>query len=154
MGPNGSGKSTLLAAMAGILAPQKGHVEINGRKRRSSPDAELAIRKATVYLPADAWLPATMSCREFILAVGRLYEVEDERLMDHAGRLLTLFQLDEKADSPISACSTGQRKKVAVCSALIAEAPVMILDEPFSGGLDPSGLLALRDAVEAAGRPR
>ena len=45
MGPNGVGKSTLLCIIAGLMAPAKGHVEINGLRRRATEEAELQIRK-------------------------------------------------------------------------------------------------------------
>jgi ABC-2 type transport system ATP-binding protein len=144
MGPNGMGKSTLMSVIAGALWPIKGRVEINGIVRRSSPENELAIRKQIVYLPADPWLPHLSTPREWLLAVGRLYEIEDDHLMDHVDRLLSLFNLTTQADTRIGACSTGQRKKVALCAALVSEAPIMLLDEPFAGGLDPSGILALK----------
>ena len=59
LGPNGMGKSTLLGVMAGVLSPQRGTVLIDGLKRRGSEEEELAIRKMTVYLPDQPWLPAT-----------------------------------------------------------------------------------------------
>ncbi len=143
MGPNGMGKSTLLAMIGGILWPIKGHVDIDGKRRRSSVEAETEIRKKVLYLPDDPYLPKDMSGREFLLAVGRLYEVEEERLMGHVERLLSVFDLVGVSDSPIRSYSTGQQKKIGICSALVTEAPIMILDEPFSGGLDSSALLAL-----------
>ncbi len=57
MGPNGMGKSTLVSVIAGILWPVKGYVEIDGLRRRSSEEAELAIRRKVVYLSADPWVP-------------------------------------------------------------------------------------------------
>jgi ABC-type multidrug transport system ATPase subunit len=144
MGPNGMGKSTLMAIMAGILPPARGYVSIDGKKRRESKEIEAAIRKMVVYLPADAWLPSSRNARDWLLAVGRLYEHEDEYLMDHIERLFELFDLKEIADGRMSASSSGQRKKIALAAALITEAPVMLLDEPFSGGLDPRGILALK----------
>ena len=93
----------------------------------------------TVYLPDQPWLPAQRTAREFLLAVGRIYDVEDERLMEHVDQLLHLFDLSEQGDSPIRSLSAGQKKKVALCSALVAETPILLLDEPFSGGLDPAG---------------
>jgi ABC-2 type transport system ATP-binding protein len=144
MGPNGSGKSTLLQVAAGLLWPLEGYVEINGLRRRSTAENELAIRQQVVYLPAEAWLPKKMTLTEFLIAVGRVYGHDDRHLVAHAERLIRVFNLTDQADQPIPKLSTGQHKKAALCSALITEAPVMILDEPFSGGLDPAGIAALR----------
>jgi ABC-2 type transport system ATP-binding protein len=148
LGPNGMGKTTLLGVMAGVLSPQKGEVWIDGLRRRGSEDEELAIRKMTVYLPDQPWLPAQRTAREFLLAVGRLYDVDLERLMVHADQLLHLFDLSEQADMPIRSLSAGQKKKVALCSALVSEAPILLLDEPFSGGLDPAGIMTLKRIVQ------
>ena len=148
LGPNGMGKTTLLGVMAGVLSPQRGEVRIDGMLRRGSVEEELAIRKMSVYLPDQPWLPAARTGREFLLAVGRLYDLDDERLMDHVPHLLDLFDLGEQADSPIRSYSAGQQKKIALCSALVTEAPVLFLDEPFSGGLDPAGLLTLKRILQ------
>lgn len=147
MGPNGCGKTTLLGVMAGALCPIEGHVTINGVRRRSSEEGELEIRRRVYYLPAEPWLPETVTAREFIMAVGLLYDVPDLRLMDHTDRLLQLFDLADKGDTPISFLSTGQRKKVALCSALVTEVPILLMDEPFSGGLDPGGIMALKQVL-------
>jgi len=143
MGPNGMGKSTLLGIVAGLLSPIRGQVAIDGQARRSSIEAETAIRQKVYYLPDRAWLPGHLSGRGTLLAAGRVYGVEDRRLMEHAESLLELFDLKAQADESVYGYSTGQQKKVAICAALATEAPVLILDEPFSGGLDSSGLLAL-----------
>jgi ABC-type multidrug transport system ATPase subunit len=57
-------------------------------------------------------------------------------------------QHGSKGDSPIRTFSAGQKKKVALCSALVAEVPILLLDEPFSGGLDPAGLLTLKRIIQ------
>jgi ABC-2 type transport system ATP-binding protein len=144
VGPNGMGKSTLLGAMAGILSPQRGHVAIDGHIRRSSVEDELAIRRMTVYLPDQAWLPTNRTPREFLLAVGRLYDVPDDRLFSEIEKLLELFDLTPQSDSPLRSLSAGQSKKVALTSAFLTNTPIMLLDEPFSGGLDPGGILVLK----------
>ncbi len=148
LGPNGMGKSTLLAALAGVLAPQEGYVEFDGVRRRSSPEGELAIRKKVAYLPDKPWLPATCTGREFLMAVGRLYEHSTSHVMEHSARLLRLFNLEDRADWTIDSYSAGQQKKIALCGALITEAPYLLLDEPFSGGLDTAGILALKRVLK------
>jgi ABC-type multidrug transport system ATPase subunit len=144
VGPNGMGKTTLLAVMGGVLQPQHGHVAIAGTRRRQSVEDEAALRRLAVYLPDHPWLPAQRTGREFLLTVGRLYGVDEDRLMEHGERLLALFDLTGQADGPMRSYSSGQQKKLALCTALISEAPILLLDEPFSGGLDPAGILALK----------
>jgi ABC-2 type transport system ATP-binding protein len=154
LGPNGMGKTTLLGVMAGALAPQRGEIFVDGLRRRGSEEEELAIRRMTVYLPDQPWLPAQRTAREFLLAVGRVYDVEEGRLMEHVEQLLHLFDLDGPGDGPIRALSAGQKKKVALCSALVAETPILLLDEPFSGGLDPAGIVTLKQIIQHHGRRR
>ncbi len=69
-------------------------------------------------------------------------------MFDHTKRLLHVFQLDKIADSDISGYSTGQRKKIGLCSALVTEASILLLDEPFSGGLDPAGPTAMKQILK------
>jgi ABC-type multidrug transport system ATPase subunit len=100
------------------------------------------------YLPDKPWLPATQTGREFLIACGELYERPASHVMEHAERLLRLFNLADRGDWSISSYSAGQQKKIALCAALITEAPYLLLDEPFSGGLDPAGILALKRVLE------
>lgn len=144
IGPNGMGKSTLLGVMAGTLSPQSGTVTIDGLVRKSSVEAELAIRRTTVYLPDKPWLPKNRTGREYLIGVGRLYDIPDQELLEHIDRLLKVFELEREGDWPIRSYSAGQQKKIALSSALVTRARTYLLDEPFSGGLDPSGILALK----------
>ena len=148
VGPNGMGKTTLLSVLGGVLAPQQGYVEIGGIRRRYSIENELELRRRAVFLPDRSFLPKLRTGREFLLSVGLLYGVKETRLIDHAQRLLNLFELAPLADSPIRTYSAGQQKKIALSSALITDAEFLLLDEPFSGGLDPSGILAMRSVLE------
>lgn len=144
VGPNGMGKSTLLKLMAGLLAPVRGTVEIAGLVRRASEATELLIRQRVAFLADQPYLRKDFSGREMILAVGRIYEISDDELFERADRLLSLFDLHERADQPLSGYSNGQRKKLSIVAVLIAHTPVLLLDEPFGGGLDPAGILALK----------
>jgi ABC-type multidrug transport system ATPase subunit len=148
MGSNGAGKSTLLAAIAGTLLPSLGHVEIDGVARRSSVEGEMATRKKIAYLPANPWMARQTKVRKWLHLYGQLYNVPKRRLLEHTERLLELFHLTEHADEPIRACSTGQQKKAALCAVLVTDAPILVLDEPFTGGLDPSAIRALERVLK------
>lgn len=148
MGPNGMGKSTILSIMAGAITPLKGRVIVDGLVRRSTPENELAVRQRVAYLPDHPWVPLTMTGREYVVGVGRLYGVDDDTLFGHAERLFDLFQLTEKADSVIGAYSTGQKKKICLAAVLATDAPILLLDEPFSGGLDPEALFSMRRVLQ------
>ena len=156
MGPNGMGKSTLMGVMAGLLWPVEGHVSIGGRRRRVDEATELAIRQDVVHLAAEPWVPSLMTGRAWVLATGRAHAVPDRRLLPHAERLIDVFNLSEQAEGNVGRYSSGQKKKVALCAALVTDAPVLLLDEPFAGGLDPSGILTLKAILQrhAADRDR
>ena len=147
MGPNGMGKSTLMKVVAGVEPCLRGRVEIDGLVRRSSVEAEDQIRQKVAYLPDTPW-HAWGAAQEFIVACGRLYGVSEERLLDHSQRLLELFQLDDQARKPGEDFSAGQQKKLGLCSALITDAPILLLDEPFSGGIDASGLRSVSAVLQ------
>ncbi len=148
VGPNGMGKTTFLSVLGGVLSPQHGYVEIGGIRRKSSIEEELELRRKAVFLPDRGFLPKLRTGREFLLGVGKLYDIEETRLIDHAQRLLKMFELAPLADSPIRTYSAGQQKKILLSSALITDAEYLLLDEPFSGGLDPAGILAMRYVLE------
>lgn len=151
VGPNGMGKTTLLSVIAGTLTPQHGDVQINGMSRRETPDIERQIRKEAVFLPDRPWLPKQRTGREFLLSVGAVYGIDPERLFAHADRLFKLFNLEKEGDWPVRSYSNGQQKKLALAAALITEAKILILDEPFGGGLDPAGILALKHVLKRLG---
>lgn len=147
IGPNGSGKTTLLNLLGGVDSPSEGTVRINGILRRGSVEEELAIRRQTVFLPDECWLPDTTG-RLFLLGTGEVYGVPSRTLFEHVDQLLKVFQLDALGDAAMSSYSTGQKKKIALCSALVSEASVVLLDEPFSGGLDPAGITAMKQILK------
>ncbi len=147
MGPNGMGKSTLLAGIGGSLVPRGGRVIIDGIERHSSEENEMAVRQKVMYLPDSPWLPEMRTCREWVFAVGRLYGPDENHLITHIAALIDLFELGKVADAPMSSYSAGQKKKAMLIMALAPQTPILIMDEPFSGGLDPTGLVAIKEVL-------
>ncbi len=143
-GVNGVGKSTLLAVVAGAASAARGTVSVFGYPRRTSVESERAARRMVVYLPDEAWLPRAMTIREYLGAAAALFDIATAEAIDRIDSLLELFSLTEAESQTLRSLSTGQRKKVGLCSALLADRDLLLLDEPFSGGLDPAGIAALR----------
>ncbi len=148
MGPNGMGKSTLLSVVAGLFTPFKGKAIINGLERRDKMEEELSIRQQTFYLPDQAWIPHMKTGREYLLMTGKAYGLDPVETYEHAAKLIELYDLKDLADKCCANYSQGQKKKIGLCSAFISKAKVLILDEPFSGGLDSSGLITTKKLLK------
>jgi len=132
VGPNGSGKSTLLRLFAGLLAPQRGQVRLDGGPLGSLPPRERARRLAVVP-QALAALPET-SVQAFVLA-GRYAHIDRWRgatAGDHEAVRAALAAADvaELSGRPMTDLSGGQRQRVLVARALAQQAPRLLVDEP------------------------
>ncbi|NQZ67926.1 MAG: ABC transporter ATP-binding protein [Lentisphaeria bacterium] len=140
MGSNGCGKSTLLSTIGGLINPLKGEVYVNEIKRWESEENEMAVRKNLYYLPYEQYFPIFPTGREYLYTVGDIYGIDSFQVLEHIESLAKLYHFEKVIDSSITNYSTGQKKKLAIASALISEVDTFILDEPFSGGLDSSAL--------------
>lgn len=133
-GPNGSGKSTLLRILAGVLRPSHGRVRlcVDGE---TVPDEERPLRTGLVapYLQVYDGFTA----RENLAFLARA-----RRLQGAAGRiaaLLDLVALTPRADDLVATYSSGMKQRLKFAAALLAEPPLLLLDEPASN-LDVAGL--------------
>ena len=139
IGPNGAGKSSLLAAIAGIFPLAAGQVRIDGRALAAwSPDALAGRRAWSPQFWSDPF-PATV--RETAVLArdrGSWWRAADDSGDTAAiDRLLQRLDLDRLADIDVRALSGGERQRVAIATALLQEAPLLLLDEPASH-LDPA----------------
>jgi len=153
VGPNGAGKSTLLKCLDGILAPTHGEVFLDGQPvHRPSP------RVAYVPQRSDIDWKFPISVLDVAL-MGRA--LRTSRLLPVPGRdredaLAALAQVRMRRFAPvqIGALSGGQQQRVFIARALLQEADVFLLDEPFSGVDAPTQALVLQvlDDLRLAGK--
>ncbi|MDD5307883.1 MAG: ABC transporter ATP-binding protein [Deltaproteobacteria bacterium] len=133
-GPNGAGKSTLLAVLAGILAPRRGRVTIDGRDVCSLPGPERA--RLMGYLPQEVRASAPFTVRE-VVALGRFphgrglaFETDDDLCaVDEA---LAATGMTALAGRPFGELSGGEKQRVLIASILAQGPRVLLLDEPTS----------------------
>ena len=146
LGPNGAGKSTLLYLLAGLLPAGPGCVKIDGRDRKED---NLAIREFTAYVPDSPELIPSLSGREFLEFICECYDVPETEARERIERLGRVFHLTEVLDDSPTRYSRGQAKKLSLCAAFVSGAKLYLLDEPFSGGLDPDSQHALTVVLQS-----
>jgi ABC-2 type transport system ATP-binding protein len=125
IGPNGAGKSTLLQTLVGLLDPVAGTVSFAGApvdERRA--DFRRAV--ATV-LDEDAFFPS-LTGREHLLLTARGHGVQDPEAVVAAE--VAAFGLTDRIDALPSQLSSGQRRRLALATALVRPARLVVLDEP------------------------
>jgi sn-glycerol 3-phosphate transport system ATP-binding protein len=128
LGPSGCGKSTTLRLVAGLEACDGGRIEIGGADVTQRPPA---ARGVAMVFQNYALFPHLSVAENiaFGLSVRRVPAAERERRLQRAAELLGLAPLLQRKPSQLSG---GQRQRVALGRAIVAEAPVCLMDEPLS----------------------
>ncbi|TDT58978.1 cobalt/nickel transport system ATP-binding protein [Enterobacter sp. AG5470] len=139
VGANGCGKSTLFMNLSGILRPQQGTVQWQGKPLDYSKRALLALRQqvTTVFQDPDQQIFYTDIDSDIAFSLRNIGvpEAEIARRVEDA---LTLVDAQSFRHQPIQCLSHGQKKRVAIAGALVLQAKYLLLDEP-TAGLDPAG---------------
>lgn len=148
LGPNGAGKSTTIRLLLGLLAPTRGSASIAGHDVVAAGDA---ARAACGVLLDDDGLYDRLSAVQNLELFGRIAGLSQAERRSRAGELLHHIGLVDRAHERVSGWSLGMRKKLAVARAMLAEPPVVFLDEP-TNGLDPLARRSLRDDIVALAR--
>ena len=138
VGPNGAGKSTLLRALAGLQAPDSGHVDLNDQPLSEWPAQ--ARGRLIAWLGQQSDSGGELTARE-IVRLGRLPHLglfastgpRDEEIVDQA---MAATECAEWQDRRLYELSGGERQRVLLARALAVEAPLLLLDEPTTH-LDP-----------------
>jgi Cu-processing system ATP-binding protein len=142
LGPNGSGKTTSLKAAAGLILPTAGEVLLGDPGR---PAAEAAARRVLSYLPQRVAFPESLTGREVVEFYRELRGAPAERVPS----VLHFAALNGASERAVGTYSGGMVQRLGLAVALLAEAPVFLLDEP-TAALDPDGLCAFYGIVERA----
>ena len=141
LGPNGAGKTTSFYMMVGLIAPDGGRIEIDGKDVTREPMHERA-RLGVGYLPQEASVFRRLSVEDNILAILELRtDLDRKQRKAELERLLEELHIGHIREGEGLSLSGGERRRVEVARALAAHPRFILLDEPFAG-VDP---LAVRD---------
>ena len=144
LGPNGAGKTTAVRILTTLLKPDAGRAQVAGIDVVEDPaGVRTKIGVSGQYAAVDEYLTGF----ENLDMIGRLYHLGRKRSQQRARQLLEQFRLDEAGDRMAKTYSGGMRRRLDLAGALVADPPVLFLDEPTTG-LDPRSRTEMWDVIK------
>lgn len=137
-GGNGAGKSTIIKMLIGQLPPTKGDIFING-KRAQNDD-----KKWFSFMPDHLQFPPLLTGYEVLSLFGRWQGATEKRMK----QCLALVGLENDQHKQVKTYSKGMQQRLSFAQALLADAPLLILDEP-TNGLDPYWVWEFKRLIRA-----
>ena len=143
LGPNGAGKTTTISMLATLLKPDGGTATIFGHDvRREQQVVRQLIGVTAQFASVDERLSAT----ENLVIFSRLLGLSRSEAKRKSAELLEEFGLTDAAKRPLSKFSGGMRRRLDLAASLIAQPPLIFLDEPTTG-LDPRTRAQMWDTI-------
>lgn len=144
LGPNGAGKTTAVRILATLITPDSGTAEVAGVDVLGNPgEVRRRIGLSGQYAAVDEYLTGF----ENLDMIGRLYHLGRQRSRERARELLAQFRIEDAGDRMAKTYSGGMRRRLDLAGALVADPPVLFLDEPTTG-LDPRGRTDMWEVIQ------
>lgn len=149
LGPNGAGKSTTLKMMAGFLPPTDGTITIDGLDVH---EESLQARAKLGYMPETVPVYPELRVSEFLSFRAELKGVRSSggARKKAVERAMELTGIADRARWLVGELSKGYKQRVALADAIVANPPVLILDEP-TASLDPNQIVEVRELIKSLG---
>lgn len=144
LGPNGAGKSTTIRMLCTLLEPTSGTARVGGYD--VVKQANLVRQNLGAVLAGERSIYWKMTARENLEYFAALYHIPADVAEKRTKALLERMELTARADDLVEKFSTGMKQRVAISKALIANPPILLLDEPTLG-LDPQAARNLRELI-------
>ncbi|GAA1136669.1 ABC-2 type transport system ATP-binding protein [Kitasatospora gansuensis] len=150
LGPNGAGKTTLIRALATVLRPAGGELELLGKSMSGLGDLR-ALRRRIGYLPQEFGYYKRFTVREFVEYMAWLKEVPKADIPGAVQRAVERVGLADRADHRMKTLSGGMVRRAGIAQAIVNDPDLLLLDEP-TAGLDPAQRLRFRELLQELGR--
>ena len=144
LGPNGSGKTTMIRILSTILAPTSGSALVNGYDVVKHPHH---VRRSIGLAGQFATVDENLTGFENLRMIGLLNHLEKGFVLTRSRELLDRFGLSDAANRICRTYSGGMRRRLDLAAALVANPPLLFLDEPTTG-LDPQSRQDLWSIIE------
>jgi ABC-2 type transport system ATP-binding protein len=145
LGPNGAGKTTVVRMLTTLTSIGAGSASIVGHDVAENPEA---VRRVIGLAGQAAAVDEKLSARENLELFARLYKLAKPRRRRRIAELIERFDMGEFAERPASTYSGGQRRRLDIVAALVAEPIALFLDEPTTG-LDPRSRAEVWESVRS-----
>jgi ABC-2 type transport system ATP-binding protein len=139
LGPNGAGKTTLIKILSTMILHDEGEAYVNGFDVRREPQHVLRNLQAVIGGGFDYRL----TIRENLRFYAALYGLSAHDTQREINSLLNFVGLTDRANEMYQMLSTGMKRKMMLCKALLLDVPILLFDEP-TRGLDPSAAMETR----------
>jgi ABC-2 type transport system ATP-binding protein len=146
LGPNGAGKTTLIRALATVLRPDSGELELLG----SVPGGRSLrpLRRSIGYLPQQFGYYPRFTVREFVEYMAWLKEMPKSEIPGAVQRAIERADLADRADDKLKTLSGGMLRRAGIAQAIVNDPRILLLDEP-TVGLDPAQRIQFRELLRA-----
>ena len=146
LGPNGVGKSTIFNLITGLIKPDYGEIKFNNTNVINFPIYERTTKFKIGYVPQYGGYFHDLTSLENLKAIAEI-AVQDKKLIHHKiNKLIAKFELDAIRDVKAKFLSGGQKRKLVIALALLADPKVLLLDEPFAA-LDVLTIKMLQEII-------
>lgn len=146
IGRNGAGKTTLTKIVATLVQPTTGSVSVHGHD--SVSDDEHVRRQIGLATAEERSFYWRLTSEQNLMFFARLHGLSDRVAKERIKDVFSKLELDEVARRRFGELSTGNKQRLAVARALLANPPVLLLDEP-TRSLDPLAAARMRDLIRS-----
>jgi len=144
LGPNGAGKTTTVSIIAGLIRPDSGSVEIEGRPLAGDTDP---IKRRIGLVPQDLALFDELTALANLQLFAAIYGLDGAAARRAIDDALALVGLSDRAHDRVKDYSGGMKRRLNLASALLHDPQILLLDEP-TVGVDPQSRNAIFDNLE------
>lgn len=147
LGPNGAGKTTTMRILTGYMPATSGRATVAGHDVFKAP---LEAKRSVGYLPESPPLYPDLDVTSFLDFCARIKGISAADRKSRIDRAIEKARLGDVRTKIIGRLSKGFRQRVGIAQAILADPPVLILDEP-TAGLDPQQIIETRELIKSLG---